>query len=1005
MKFFHFNSYTIKNKLTLIIMLTAGIGLLPAGISISAYDIYRFKREMKNELVQLGEIIGYSSTAALISDDPDIAVEALQALRVKKNITGAEIYKNGHLFAKYARIDFENPDFSNKAEEPEHCRFENNRLWLVKNITHKKKIIGRIIIISDLEAVRERIDTFAGIVSVIFTLAALVSFLVSFFLQKMITQPIIALVETAREITENKDYSVRATKQSRDELGILTDALNNMLEEISAGEQALREANESLEERVEQRTAELRKINLDLSRAKEEADAASRAKSDFLANMSHEIRTPMNGVIAAGDLAMTAENLPVNIRRYLEIINTSAHSLLRIIDDILDCSKIESGKMTLEKQPFYLFDILDRLVEIFISKAQEKHIELLLDIDSNVPSLLIGDAHRLKQILTNLVSNALKFTKKGSVIIGISCEKENDHLVTLKFYIRDTGIGIERKRGKRLFEPFQQGDSSTTRKYGGTGLGLTIAGRLVEIMGGKIWLESEPGSGSTFYFTITLVQRKNRQYEIFLPEIRGLRVLVVDDNPLCLKVVEKMLVSLECRVFTAESARKALEYIQQNQDKEQEIELLLLDWRLDGMDGLSLAALIRSQGISKLPIILMSAFGTAQELSQLAAADIDIFLVKPIRLTDLIGAIKTLLEENRLRGSVVDSSRQSGRLAELLGRKILLVEDNKTNQLVARTILENFGMRVDVAKNGRQAVEAVKKQSYDLVLMDIQMPEMDGYEAGRIIRSDPSFSELPIIAMTANDQMEDRERCLQAGMNDHLCKPISQNKLLQVIRQAIGRATKERNRRKGMLSDSPESGVSSTDIMNLPGIDTGEALSRLGISRDMFRHVLASFAEDFMNFTHKMQDAGNNNDFETAKKLIHKIKGSSGSIGAVKLHEAAGRIDALCKKGLMPDQSQINVMEAALGEVLDSIANIVKNSNAEAEKPLHVHDQEKLDESLTALAQALDQAILENINNAFAGVKKYAGGWEINDLEKLIAVYQYDDAGQKLKKIREKLDT
>ena len=1003
MIFSSFRHYTIKNKLTVIIMLAASVGLLLASISISAYDVYRFKREMKNELIQLSEIIGYSCTAALIFDDPTTAIEALQALQVKKNIIGAEIYQNGQLFASYKRNGAEDLDFSDDATRPEHCRFEENRLCLAKNIIHEGKPIGRIIIRSDLKAVKTRIHTFAGIVFVIFTLASFVSFLVSSFLQKMITQPILGLVETAREITEKKDYSVRAIKRSSDELGILTDALNNMLDEIDSREKALRKANESLEERVEQRTAELQKINADLRRAKDAADAASRAKSDFLANMSHEIRTPMNGVIAAGDLALAAENLPGNIRRYLEIINTSAHSLLRVIDDILDCSKIESGKMTLERQPFYLFDVLDRLVEIFISKAQEKHIELLLDIDPAVPSLMVGDALRLQQILTNLVSNALKFTRQGSVVIGISSEHKNDHLVVLTFYIKDTGPGIAPDRQQHLFEPFQQGDTSTTRKYGGTGLGLTIAGRLVEMMGGRIWLESEPGKGSTFYFTVTLVQRKSWQPEISPPDISGLKVLVVDDNPLCLEVIKRMFSPLDCRIFTATSGQEALEKIKEKAAGKEKIELVLLDWRLDGMDGLTLAALIRSQGINDIPIILMSAFGKAQELSRIDEAGIDIFLIKPIRRTDLLSALNTLVNENRLRGSGPGHADHSGRPPSLMGQRILVVEDNKTNQLVVKTILENSGMRVDIAQNGREAVEAVKTKEYDLILMDVQMPEMDGYEASKIIRSDPALAEIPIVAMTANALPTDRNKCLEAGMNEFLTKPISQAGLLRIIDKMISR-TDSRAGRPEPDTGPPGAGMAATNIMNLPGIDTGEALVRLGISQSMFRHVLTSFAEDFADFLIKVQKSRDKNDQENVRKLIHKLKGSSGSIGARKLHDTASEIDLLCRKGIMPDQAQLNALETSLAEVLDSIAGIEESRDSSDGSDLQVSDRDNLVLALTELTEALDQALLENIHDSFNRVKEYAHGWEINDLGKLIAVYQYDEAEKKARQIMEKLD-
>ncbi len=1000
---FLFNS--IKNKLIAVIMLTVSIGLVLAGIGISAYDVYRFKQEMKNELDQLGEIVGYRCAAAIILDDPVTAGEGLQSLRAKKNIVGAAIYKDDRLFAFYRRLGTPEQLCSFAARGGEYCAFEDNFLCLAKDIIHKQQAIGRIVIRSDLRELQTRIKTFAGIIFAIFTLAAFVSFFFAFQLQKMITQPIVGLVRTAREIAEKKDYSVRATKRSTDELGILTEAFNNMLEEMDASEMALQKANEGLEKRVEERTSELKEINADLQRAKEEADAASRAKNDFLANMSHEIRTPMNGVIAAGDLALAADNLPDNIRRYLEIINNSAYSLLQVIDDILDCSKIESGNMTLEKKPFYLAEVLDRLLEIFVGKAQTKNIELLLDLDYTAPALLVGDSLRLLQILVNLVGNALKFTKTGSVVIGISSKPDDEQQIVVEFYVRDTGIGIEPERRQHLFEPFQQGDASTTRKYGGTGLGLTIAKRLVERMGGRIWFKSEPGQGSTFYFTISQVQPRILSQEISAPDIAGVRVLLVDDNPLCLDVVKKMFVPLDCRVFTATSGKDGLEIIMKNLGTEKEIELALLDWRLEGMDGVALAALLRARGVSDMAIILMSAFGRAQELSRRDASGIDIFMAKPIRRLDLFSAITTLVEQKRLRGSAAGFARDLDPGDGLRGLKVLVVDDNKTNQLVVRTILENCGMLVEVAGNGRQAVEAVMEQGYDVVLMDVQMPEMDGYEATKIIRGDPSLASLPIIAMTAHTTHEDREKCFQAGMNDYIGKPISQNMLLRVIGRMVAGTPAHDRPQIVELCRGAEPEKIGADIMALPGIDSREALARLGISQAMFEHVLSSFYNDFSDFGDTLKAAWKKDDFEDVKKLVHKLKGSSGSIGAVGLYETVSELDRLCKKDIMPDPAQIGALEISLAEVLGSIAAGISEKNEGAgEKELRAMDREHLAPALKELEQALDQALLENIRECFSLVKKYSEGREVNDLEKLIAVYQYDEAQEKLNEIREKLD-
>jgi signal transduction histidine kinase/CheY-like chemotaxis protein len=874
MKFFRFQLHTIKNKLTLIMMLTASVGLVLASISISAYDLYSYQKNMKDELTVLANVLGNSVAEDLLFGDFPAAQKTLGALRAKKNIVAARIYRDGTIFASYQRQAGEKIDFDVNLESADYYRFEKKHLCLLQTISVADNYLAQIVIKSDLQEIDAWARTFAVIVFTIFTLAAFVAYLFSAVMQRMISEPILNLVKTARRIAEKKDYSVRAEKQTEDELGELTDAFNGMLEEIGARERALEVAKESLEERVEQRTAELRKTNEDLQLAKEMADGASRAKGAFLATMSHEIRTPLNGVIAAADLAMNVENGPPVIRRYLEIINNSAESLLHILDDVLDSSKIEAGKLALENRPFFLSGILDRLVDMFSGKALAQQNELLFDIDPAVPAILVGDGMRIQQLMANLVDNAIKFTKKGTVLVCVQCAKKSEDRVDLHFSVKDSGSGINSESLEYLFEPFQQADGSSTRKYGGAGLGLTISRQLVEMMGGRIRVKSTPDKGSLFYFSITLPWRGSESEEAGLsPELEGLRVLVVDDNPVCREIIHKMLSLSGCRVEMAGSGREALDRIRERKGQSDSVELVLLDWRMPDGDGVAVAAEIRSRIQADLPIVMMSAFGVQRDITSAEKKNINGFLAKPIRRGSLIGAVNGIFAGE-------------GRQGELFSRTF---------------------------PGGEEIVQ-------------------------------PVFPE-PVHGR------EEESSCL-------------------------------------------------------PGIDVREVLARLGIDQETFNHVLASFFKDFTDFVVTINDAFSGKNIEAIQKLVHKIKGSSGTIGANKLSRAAEQVDMICKKGDLPDREQILAVETALNEVLHSISGIIDFFVPESSAvSLQVVDPENIYFVVSQLAEALDHALLENINESLRVLKEHVVGMQVEKLQQLIDVYQYDEAREVLEDISTKIKT
>jgi two-component system, sensor histidine kinase and response regulator len=863
----------IRGKLILLAAIATCVGLLVSGAVLVYYANYSSDQALQHRLQTQARIMALNSSAALAFEDVEAAKSTLLALAGDTAILGADIERSdGTRFVEHAFGE----------ESLQSIRRRDDLVHISADIILDERI-GAVHLWASQNEIRALLMRALGILALAAIASLALALLAASRLQRIISDPILVLADTAETVSRTRDYTVRVTTASQDEVGKLVGAFNEMLAQTDAQAAELRAYQTELEQKVERRTTEL-------AGALKDAQAAVQAKADFLANMSHEIRTPMNGVIGMLDL-LDPEGLDQQRRSMLDTARNSAEALLGIINDVLDFSKIDAGKLTLEDIDLELLPLAEEVSTLFARQAHSKGVEVTCLVEASVPSLVRGDPVRVRQIFSNLLGNAIKFTERGEVSLSVRAERKADASVDVVITIRDTGIGMTEVAVSRLFQSFTQADSSTTRKYGGTGLGLAITKRLVDAMHGTIAVESAPGNGSIFTVTLPM-QVGVAKAGIRRADLSGFKILVIDDNATNRMVVEQYLQTLRIRCSSAQSAAEGLEMTRHARATGEPFDMIVLDYQMPEVDGLGFMRALRADPkIADTKCLVLSSVGDRQADAE--NLDIAAWLSKPLRQGQLYSAIAMVAGVSAGWKATVASSDVAPTLMKGVrgDAHVLLVEDNVVNQQVALRMLAAFGLKAQVALNGVEAVERSKNERFDAIFMDCQMPLMDGYQATRAIREwerRENQPRVPIIAMTANAMQGDRERCLEAGMDDYLSKPLKRDTLTVTLTEWLAE--------EAAAAPHSAPGVGA-------GVDDRRVLDENAFAQlcELFdgdpTEIIDSYLTDSVLQLDIMANALNESDRTALGRSAHSLKGSSRSLGAHGIACIAEEIEKIAFSG------------------------------------------------------------------------------------------------------------